>query len=603
MRIGIDFGTTNSSVAYFDGATLHPIQLDPANENPHVLPSLIYIDREHNTKLGADAANEYLERETGRKIVWERKEVGAIEMIVAGAGSSPIHYWHEINITTDVAANGRLLQSIKTALRDPNYEGTDIFDRYYTIDELIAMILRGMRERAQDQLDATCDSVVLGRPVRFSDNPAVTARAEEILYRAAQFAGFEEITFQMEPIAAAHLYHHQTPSREIALIFDFGGGTLDLTVAEVGGSQPPRVIATRGVLVGGDDLDRRIMQSLLPHFGQGTTVDDGAPFPPDYLDMLHTWQTMPELSRPYPLGKIRSFQKTSDRPQTMYALETLVTQNVGFKLFRQIERAKKTLTNSLLARLDFAHDHIDIRERLLRRNFTLLIEAEVDIVAQEIRHVLADAGLHPADVDVVLRTGGSSLVPAFIEMLNDLFGDAPLRDMDPLTSVVGGMAIVARSDQQIEPVYAHHYENPLREIHAASGRDYRHVHLRAHTSAYTDRDYRLVKLPLMLSGLHAIRPADLDYNADDAALLRFNLARPARLYVIYQAKADHLPRWLRSFTRVEDTQVEIEAIGGRYPFFVYAKEFPAGPVTLGGAHAPGYRGYVIMNYLVAAKPL
>ncbi len=603
MRIGIDFGTTNSSVAYFDGATLHPIQLDPANENPHVLPSLIYIDRDHDAKLGTDAANEYLQRETGRKIVWERKEIGAIEMIVAGAGSSPIHYWHEINITTDVAANGRLLQSIKTALRDPNYEGTDIFDRYYTIDELIAMILRGMRERAQTQLDAACDSVVLGRPVRFSDNPAITARAEEILYRAAQFAGFEEITFQMEPIAAAYLYHHQTARREVALIFDFGGGTLDLTVAEVGGRQPPRVIATRGVLVGGDDLDRRIMQSLLPYFGQGTSVDDGAPFPPDYLDMLSTWQTMPELSRPYPLGKIRSFQKTSDRPETMYALETLVTQNVGFKLFRKIERAKKTLTNSLLAPLDFAHDHIDIHERLLRRDFTRLIAAEVNTVEQEIRHVLADAGLRPADVDVVLRTGGSSLVPAFIKMMSDLFGDAPLRDMDPLTSVVGGMAIVARSDQQIEPAYARHYENSLRDIHAASGRDYRHVRLRAHTPAYTDRDYRLVKLPLMLSGLHAIRTADLDYAADDAALLRFNLNRPAQLYVIYQAKADHLPRWLRSFTRVADTQVEIEAIGGRYPFFVYAKEFPAGPVALGGAQAPGYRGNVIMNYLVAAKPL
>ena len=603
MRIGIDFGTTNSSVAYFDGATLHPIRLDPANENPHVLPSLIYIDRDHDAKLGTDAANEYLQRETGRKIVWERKEIGAIEMIVAGAGSSPIHYWHEINITTDVAANGRLLQSIKTALRDPNYEGTNIFDRYYTIDELIAMILRGMRERAQIQLDATCDSVVLGRPVRFSDNPEITARAEEILYRAAQFAGFEEITFQMEPIAAAHLYHHQTARREVALIFDFGGGTLDLTVAEVGGSQPPRVIATRGVLVGGDDLDRRIMQSLLPYFGQGTTVDGGVPFPPDYLDMLSTWQTMPELSRPYPLGKIRSFQKTSDRPETMYALETLVTQNVGFKLFRKIEQAKKRLTNSLLAPLDFAHDHIDIHERLLRRDFTRLIAAEVNTVEQEMRHVLADAGLRPADVDVVLRTGGSSLVPAFIKMMSDLFGDAPLRDMDPLTSVVGGMAIVARSDQQIEPTYARHYENPLRDIHAASGRDYRHIRLRAHTPAYTDRDYRLVKLPLMLSGLHAIRPADLDYDADDAALLRFNLARPARLYVIYQAKADHLPRWLRSFTRVADTQVEIETIGGRYPFFVYAKEFPAGPVALGGAHAPGYRGNVIMNYLVAAKPL
>ena len=68
-RIGIDFGTTNSSVAYYDGKRLHPIELDPTNENPHVLPSLIYMDREYHTRLGSAAANEYLARETGRRIV------------------------------------------------------------------------------------------------------------------------------------------------------------------------------------------------------------------------------------------------------------------------------------------------------------------------------------------------------------------------------------------------------------------------------------------------------------------------------------------------------------------------------------------------------
>ena len=224
MRIGIDFGTTNSSVAHFDGTKLHPVQLDPPNENPRVLPSLIWIDRDYQTQIGTGAAQEYMRRETGRHIVWSRRELGAIEIIVAGGGSGPIHYWHEVNVVTDINANGRLLQSVKTALRDPRYEGTVIFDRYYTIDELIALVLRGMKERAEAQFEDTCDSVVLGRPVRFSDDPAVTARAEELLYRAGRIAGFSEITFQMEPVAAAHLYHREAARRETALVFDFGGG-------------------------------------------------------------------------------------------------------------------------------------------------------------------------------------------------------------------------------------------------------------------------------------------------------------------------------------------------------------------------------------------
>ena len=81
---------------------------------------------------------------------------------------------------------------------------------------------------------------MIGRPVRFSDDPAVTARAEEILYKAARLAGFDDVRFQMEPIGAAFLYHARTPERTRALIFDFGGGTLDLTVADLGGVQRAR---------------------------------------------------------------------------------------------------------------------------------------------------------------------------------------------------------------------------------------------------------------------------------------------------------------------------------------------------------------------------
>ena len=181
-RIGIDFGTTNSSVAYYDGRKLRPIELDAENENPHVLPSLIYIDRDFDILLGTQAANEYLQRETGRRIVWERKQIRPIEIIVAGSGSAPIRYWHDIHIETDVGANGRLLQSVKTALRDPGYEATMIFDRYYTIDDLIAIILRAMKARAEAQLGETCDSVVLGRPVRFAEDCIGPAAENGVLY-------------------------------------------------------------------------------------------------------------------------------------------------------------------------------------------------------------------------------------------------------------------------------------------------------------------------------------------------------------------------------------------------------------------------------------
>ena len=603
MQLGIDFGTTNSSVAHFNGQELIPIQLEKSQDNRNLLPSLIYVKRNHQLLLGNQAAVAYLQEETGRKPEWERRLMGAIEMLVAGAGSSPIQYMHDIYDLVDIAAHGRLLQSIKTALRDPEYEGTNIFDRYYTIDELIAMLLSTLKSRAEEQLGANCPEVVLGRPVSFSPDPAVSRRAEEILYKAALFAGFTEISFQLEPIAAAHLYHRSSDQREIALIFDFGGGTLDLTVAEVGAEEPPNVLGNRGVLVGGDDLDRQIMKSLLPYFGAGSEVEPEIEFPYDMLDQLESWQTMPYLSRPEPLSRIMEYQRTSDNPQAMYALETLVTQNLGFALFKIIERSKKELSEQFFTNLDFVHQEIRIHERLLRRDFDTLIDAEVNSVEKELQQLLAETGVSASQVQAVLRTGGSSLVPAFVSLLRETFSPPVIRKLDPLTSVGGGMAIVAHEGSGRPPgAYRQHYENAIEELQAASSRRYERVILRAHRQSYTDRDYTIVKLPLRLSGLHSIKTADRDYVSREEKLLRFQLSRPALVYVIYHAKANKLPRWLRDFKRIPGELVEIRTIGGRMPFFVYQRVYPAGPITLGGAHAAGYRGNVFLNYLVAVKP-
>ncbi len=608
MRLGIDFGTTNSSVAYFDGQALRPVALDAGSDNPNVLPSLIWIDRDYNVQLGSSAAIEYLEKETGRRTVWARRDLEPIEIIVAGAvvkglgDSNPIHYWHDVHVVTDVNANGRLLQSVKTALRDPGYEGTRIFDRTYTIDELIALLLSEMRTQAERYFEDTCDSVVLGRPVKFSDDAAITARAEEILYRAARFAGFREIAFEMEPVAAAHLYHVQSEQRQIALVFDFGGGTLDLTMVEVGGTPPPRVIATHGVLIGGDNLDQRLMRSLLPHFGSKAKVDGGADFPQEFLDQLHTWQTMPELSRPEPLAKIHRYQQSSDSPAEMRALETLVTQNVGFKLFQEIERTKKALTSDLMARLGFQYQAIHLDERIARRDFEEMIAPEIAAVAESIRAILKDARMRPDQVDVVLRTGGTSLVPAYAGLLQDIFGHDKVRAMAPLTSVGGGMAIVAYEGHVRPPAYAYRYENAFVYARATSSRHYETAILRARMRCYTDRDYRIINLPLALSGLYAVRPADLDYDSEADRLLKFKLSRPARVYVIYQAKAEELPLWLRGFEKEKDLQVDIQTPGGLYPFFVYGRDFPAGAFALGGARSKGYRGNVILNYILAARP-
>ncbi|HEX2619907.1 MAG TPA: Hsp70 family protein, partial [Phototrophicaceae bacterium] len=495
MRLGIDFGTTNSAAAVYDGSRLHPIMAGTTGET-QILPSLIYVDREHQVTVGQAAAREYTRRETGRAVRWKTKEFGSIEMVVGGGGSGPIIYQHPITLTYDDAALGRMLQSIKTALRNREYDGTQIFDRFYTIDELIATLLSHLKQRAESQFGESCDSVVIGRPVKFSDEAYVSHRAEELIYKAARRAGFKDISFHMEPIGALYVYHVATSQRSKALVFDFGGGTLDLTVAEVGGGQMPNVLATLGVLVGGDDLDRRIMQSLFPYFGEDTRRGEALPY--EIANYLGDWQTMPELTRPQYQEAFKFLRRTHKRPKTIDALQTLVSKNIGFSLFREIERVKRDLTDKLSTELHFIYEDIRIYEIITREKFERLITPEINQVRTGIQQVMAEAKVQPGEIDVVLRTGGSSLVPAIVELLSGIFGREKLTELDPLLSVVGGLGIIAHEDNGLRGNYRPKYRDisePL-PLMVKSKHTYSVYQPEIGAQCYVDRETKIRRLPV-----------------------------------------------------------------------------------------------------------
>jgi hypothetical chaperone protein len=599
-RFGIDFGTTNSAIAFFDGQELHRPLVDPGSKNPLVLPSLLYIDRQQHATAGLAAAREYLHHETGRRATWERRRVGEIDVI-----TSSFSYVQTVHALVDTGAHGRLLQYIKTALRDSGYDGTQVFDRFYTVDELIALILRPLKASAEEQLNRECRDVIIGRPVKFSPNPAVSDRAQEILYKAARLAGFESIGFEMEPIGAMYFYHRTSPQRELALIFDFGGGTLDLTLAEVGGPTPPNIIATLGVLVGGDDLDKRVMQHLLKYFG-GLPRPGHRALPPDVLDLLENWQTMPLLSRPHFMKVLNEYH--ADNPTAIDALITLVTRNLGFQLFHEIEQSKIRLSDALVTPLTFEQSGIHIRETITRYKFEELIVPEIEAVDSGVRQILHDAAIRPEQVDVVLRTGGTSAVPAFTDLLSEFFDRRKLRSLELLTSVVGGLAIAAheeRKDRGQAPAYEAIYpKDPatvIANIRSEARQDYEPYEFRIDAVCYVDAPYTVTRMPAILSALPAIRTAQADKTAEAEEFLHIYLARPATIIIAYDADAQCIPTWLVDFAR-EPLTIEIDQLGTPRYFKVYSKEFAAGNVTLGGNRAGGSSGNIFLHYLVIIRP-
>jgi len=596
-QFGIDFGTTNSAIAFFDGRELQRPVVDPGSENPLVLPSLLYIDRQQHATAGLAAAREYLHQETGRRATWEKRRVGEIDVVAAG-----VSYVQTVHALVDTGAHGRLLQYVKTALRDPGYDGTQVFDRFYTVDELIALILRPLKASAEEQLNRDCRNVVIGRPVKFSSDPTVSDRAQEILYKAARLAGFESIGFELEPIGAMYFYHRTSLQRELALIFDFGGGTLDLTLAEVGGPTLPNIIATMGVLVGGDDLDKRVMQYLLKYFG-GMPCPGHRTLPPDVLDLLENWQTMPLLSRPHFMKVLNEYR--ADNPIAIDALITLVTRNLGFPLFHEIEQAKIRLSDALVTPLQFNHGGINIRETISRYKFEELIAPEIEAVDSGVRQILHDAAINPERVDVVLRTGGTSAVPAFTDLLAEMFDQRKLRSLELLTSVVGGLAIAAREDRGQSPAYELIYpKNPatvVDGIRSAVRQDYQLYEFRIDAACYMDAPYTVTRIPVILSALPAIRTAQADKTIDAEEFLRFHLSRPATIYIAYDADAAQTPHWLADFAR-EPLTIEIDQLGTPRYLKVYSQGFVAGRVTLGGNCAAGSSGSIFLHYLIIIRP-
>jgi hypothetical chaperone protein len=281
LRIGLDFGTTNSGAAVFDGRQVHLFPLDPASHDPTVIRSTLYVTRDHQVFIGREAIDAYYRQNVGRPSRMVRQYVGEIEMTFAELPT----FVKDVYVLVDELTPGRLLHSLKSELAG-SYRGTTVFGRYYELEKLIALYLREIRERVEAETGQSVDGLVLGRPVTFAGSGAEadSQRAERRLRRAAQMAGFREVAFELEPVAAALHYELTAEEPQNILVFDFGGGTLDITVIRIGEPGRRQVFATGGVAIAGDAFDQRIIEGLLlDHFGRSSTWGDGrAPFPTHY---------------------------------------------------------------------------------------------------------------------------------------------------------------------------------------------------------------------------------------------------------------------------------------------------------------------------------
>jgi hypothetical chaperone protein len=441
MRIGLDFGTTTTVASVFDGQELRLIPLDPSDTTPEVLRSVLLIGREGELMVGRAAIDHYNASNVGRAVAYEEAYVGTIEMTFAGVGT----LIKDVHAIVDKNIPARLFQSLKTALRDPSYTSTDVFGTRWSVEEIVAAFLREVRRRIERYLGEPIDAVTIGRPVHYTDSAAGDELVLARMRRASELAELPNITFLEEPVAAAYAFKQQVAEPRSVFVFDFGGGTLDTTVMLLDPRDRPAVLATGGVSIGGDLLDSRIVTgALLPYFGAGAVLGPRKlPLPAFILEHLVDWQSIAELNRPSTWERVEQALQAADRPREMRALRALVRQSYGLPLYTAVEQAKRRLSSELVATVALNYDDLAFAHELERVEFERLIGPEIRAIAGCVDQTLRDAGARPADIDMALRTGGSSRIPRCVRLLADRFGAERLHAMDAFTSVGAGLGVAA----------------------------------------------------------------------------------------------------------------------------------------------------------------
>lgn len=440
VRVGMDFGTSNSGIGIFDGKDVRLLPVDPENSIPEVIKTILYITRDNQVYIGQEAIRTYYRDHVNRQRRYVKKWAGELEFT-----ASEMYYVRDMYVDVDELKPGRLLQYLKSALRKPGnhgYSGTQIFDHYYSVKDLVKTYIRELKIRSEKILGEKIDGVTLGRPVKFSQSGDADHAVQETLRQAALEAGFEQVDFVLEPAAAARFYEKKISIPQNALIFDFGGGTLDVAVLRLGGNQPGKVIASGGIDIAGSDFDRSIIEKrLLPFFG--SELVGHRPEIQELILAVPDWSALPELSTPINRQHLHEAIHNRVGPVQLKRLMSLIFNDLAFTFYNQVESAKIALSSQGATSITMHERDLDLWEIYTRNQFEIDIAEEKEKIREIVTGTLADSGLRPDELDVVVRTGGSSNIPLFQKMLEELFGKEKVIQTSAFSSVTAGLAITA----------------------------------------------------------------------------------------------------------------------------------------------------------------
>jgi hypothetical chaperone protein len=348
---------------------------------------------------------------------------------------------------------GRLMRSLKSVL------GTSLIDEVTqvgrerrTFRDVIAYYLGAVKRRAEEVAGREFRDVVHGRPVHFVDDDAEANRkAEATLKDIARKIGFRNVTFQLEPIAAAFDYERQIAREEIALIADIGGGTSDFSIVRLSPERHRKterhddILANDGVRVGGTDFDRKLSLGLvMPLLGHGSAMQRaGLNAPTSYFHDLATWSNINRMYERGVASDIRSVRREAREPKLFDRLLRVLEEQRGHTLAMELEQSKIALSDAEKAGFPLDWLEPGLKVVMRRADLTRQTAELAESIGARIKACLAQARVAPGNIDTVFLTGGSVQLAHVRRRIAGYVPAARIVDGDTFGAVGKGLAIEA----------------------------------------------------------------------------------------------------------------------------------------------------------------
>ncbi|MET3114377.1 putative chaperone protein [Pedobacter sp. CG_S7] len=408
---GIDFGTTNSALSIFDEEKKEIL-------TTILIPSLIYFPFSH-------------------------KSEGSLNYVVGEKA---------ISAYLSDGMEGRFIKSVKQILSKSSFTETRIQNKRYTASDLVAIILKELKSRADEFIGQDCQKAIIGRPVFFDDdNTHKDTLAQNRLSKAAELAGFKNVRFQFEPIGAAFAYEKTLQQQEKVLVADLGGGTTDFTYLvldpEKAGSvfRKNDLMATGGIYIGGDSFDSAFMwEKGTPYFGKNTeyeaTPGKILTVPKSLFANIFTWDKMNFFNGNRIKKDIEDYYYFSGKDAKFKNLITLIDNNLGYSVFQSIEKTKIGLSDREVSRFSYSNMEIEIEEEITIVQYEAIIDKDIQKISSYLDDFMLKNNIKPEEIDSLFITGGTSMVRAIQHLFKSRFPLIKVNSGDNFTSVSKGLA-------------------------------------------------------------------------------------------------------------------------------------------------------------------